>query len=81
MNKLCLFAIGFAIAAGLYAVNCYLSADLRKVQSGEFELVCVIKEGERVIDGGKVTGLIDGKWTFEGGGYAGNCRIIKGGDL
>ena len=32
----------------------------------------------RVIDGSKVTGLIGSKWTFEDGGYAGNCRIIKG---
>lgn len=81
MNKLYLLAIGLGIAAGLYAVNYCLSADLRAVQSGESELVCVMKDGERVIDGSKVTGRIDGKWTFEDGGYAGNCRIIKGGEL
>ena len=51
------------------------------MQSGEFALVCVMKDGERVIDGSKVTGQIGGKWTFDDGGYAGNCRIIEGGDL
>ena len=82
MNKLLLIIAGVATAFILLeAVNYVLSADLRAVQSGEVELVCVMKDGERVIDGGKVTGQIGGKWTFEDGGYAGNCRIIKGGDL
>ncbi len=81
MNKLYLLTLGFAIAVGLYAVNYGLSADLRAVQSGEVTLVCVMKDGERVIDGSKVAGLIGSKWTFDDGGSAGNCRIIKGGDL
>lgn len=81
MNKIYLLAIGLGIAASFAIVNYGLSSDLRAVQSGELELRCVMKDGERVIDGSKVTGLIDGKWTFDGGGYAGNCRIIEGGDL
>lgn len=81
MNKLYLLTLGFAIAAGFASINYAASGDLRAVQSGEMTLVCVMKDGERVIDGSKVTGRIDGKWTFDDGGYAGNCRIIKGGDL
>lgn len=70
-----------AIVCSMAWLNHSLSSELRAVQSGEVELVCVMKDGERVIDGSKVTGSIDGKWTFEDGGYAGNCRIIKGGEL
>lgn len=81
MNKLVLVLIGVAISFGFAAINYAASGELREVQSGEVELVCVMKDGERVTDGSKVTGRIDGKWIFEGGGYAGNCRIIKGGDL
>ena len=80
MNKLCLLALGFAIAAGLYAVNYYLSADLRKVQSGEVTLVCVMKDEARTIAPSQVTGLMDGLWLFENG-HAKNCAVIKGGDL
>ncbi len=81
MNKLILISIGAAISFGFAAINYAASGELRSVQSGEVELVCVMKDGERVIDGGKVTGRIDGKWIFEGSGFAGNCRIIKGGEL
>lgn len=70
-----------AIVCSMAWLNHSLSSELRAVQTGEATLVCVMKDGERVIDGGKVTGLIDGKWTFNDGGYAGNCRIIEGGDL
>ena len=78
MNKvIALIAIVFSMAW----LNHSLSSELRAVQSGEFALVCVMKDGERVIDGSKVTGQIGGKWTFDDGGYAGNCRIIEGGDL
>ena len=51
------------------------------MQNGDVDLVCVMKDGERVIDGSKVTGIIGSKWTFEYGGYAGNCAVIKEGDL
>ena len=78
MNRLFLISVG--IAFGFAAINYADSSHLRAVQSGEAELVCVMKDGERVIDGSKVTGHIDGKWTFDDGGYAGNCRIIKGGE-
>ena len=81
MNKLILISIGAAIAFSFAAINYAASSDLRKVQSGEVELVCVMKDGERVIDGGKVNGRIDGKWTFDDGGYAGNCEVIRGGEL
>lgn len=70
-----------AIVCSMAWLNHSLSSELYAVQSGEMTLVCVMKDGERVIDGGKVTGRIDGKWTFDDGGYAGNCRIIEGGDL
>ena len=81
MNKLHLIIAGVATAFILLeSVNYVLSADLRAVQSGEVTLLCVMKDGERVIDGSKVTGLIGSKWTFEDGGYAGNCRIIEGGE-
>jgi len=79
MSKLLLVLAGVAISLGFAAINYAASGDLRAVQAGEVTLVCVMKDGERVIDGSKVTGRIDGKWIFEGGGYAGNCRIIKRG--
>lgn len=78
MNKLLLVLAGVAISLGFAAINYAASGDLRAVQSGELTLVCVMKDDERVIDGSKVTGRIDGKWIFEGGGYAGNCKVIKG---
>ena len=81
MNNLILVLTGIAISFCFSAINYAASGDLRKVQSDEVELVCVMKDGERTIDGSKVTGRIDGKWTFDDGGYAGNCRIIEGGDL
>lgn len=81
MHKLLLVLAGMAISFCFAAINYAASGELRAVQSGEVELVCVMKDGERVIDGGKVTGRIDGKWIFEGGGCAVNCRIIEGGDL
>ena len=81
MNKLVLVLIGVAISFGFAAINYAASADLRAVQSGDVELVCVMKNGERVIDGNKVAGRIGSKWTFNDGGYASNCRVIEGGDL
>ena len=81
MAKLILISIGATIAFSFAAINYAVSGPLRAVQSGELTLVCVMKDGGRVIDGSKVTGHIDGKWLFEGGGYAGNCRVVKGGDL
>ena len=80
MNKLYLLTLGFAIAAGLYAVNYCLSAELRDVQSGEVTLVCVMKDEARTIAPSQVTGLMDGAWLFENG-HARNCEVIKGGDL
>ena len=80
MNKLYLLTLGFAVAAGLYAVNYGCSADLRAVQAGELTLVCVMKDEARTIVPSQVTGLMDGVWLFENG-HARNCEVIKGGDL
>ena len=80
MNKLYLLTLGFAIATGFAAVNYGLSADLRKVQSGELELRCVINDEARTIAPNQVTGLMDGVWLFDNG-HARNCEVIKGGDL
>lgn len=75
MNKLYLLTLGFAIAAGLYAVNYCLSADLRAVQSGELELRCVINDEARTIAPNQVVGLMDDTWIFSNG-HAKNC-IVK----
>ena len=76
MNKLYLLTLGFAIAIGFAAVNYGLSSDLRKVQSGEVELVCVMKDGERTIAPSRVTGFVDGVWLFDNG-HAINCEVVK----
>lgn len=80
MNKLYLLTLGFAIATGFAAVNYGLSADLRKVQSGEVELRCVINDDSRTIAPNQVIGLMDGVWLFQNG-HAKSCEVIKGGDL
>lgn len=49
---------------------------LAQVQSGEVELVCLMKDGERVIEPEMVTGFLDGTWLFKNGS-AKRCRIIK----
>ena len=74
VNKLYLLALGFAIAAGLYAVNYCLSADLRAVQSGEVTLACVMKDEARSFAPSQVTGLMDGVWLLENG-HARNCTV------
>ena len=76
MNKLILISVGAAISFGFAAINYAASGELRSVQSGDVELVCVMKDGERVIDGSKVTGLMDGVWVFQNG-HARNCEVIK----
>lgn len=78
MNKLILISAGVAMAFGFAAINYAANGDLRAVQAGEVELVCVMKDGERVIDGDKVTGRIDGKWIFENG-HASNCAMVERG--
>ena len=80
MNKLVLFLAGAAIAFGFAAINYAASGDLRKVQSGEVELRCVINDEARTIAPNQVTGLMDGVWLFDNG-HARNCEAIKGGDL
>ena len=78
MNKLYLLALGFAIVAGLYAVNYWLSADLRAVQSGEVELICLMKDGLRTIAPEMVTGQLDGTWLFKNGhASVRNCQIKR----
>ena len=51
MNKLFLLALGFVTVAGFSAITYALDADLRAVQAGDVALVCVMKDGERAIDG------------------------------
>lgn len=80
MNKLYLFALGFAVAAGFAAINYAASCEIRAVQAGKVKLVCVMKDGERVIDPNKVVDLADGVWLLRNG-HAKNCEVIKGGDL
>ena len=80
MNKVVLISIGAAIAFRFAAINYAASGDLRKVQSGELTLVCVLKDEARTIAPSQVTGLMDGVWLFDNG-HARNCEVIKGGDL
>ncbi len=76
MNKLVLVLIGVAISFGFAAINYAASGELRKVQSGELELRCVINDDSRTIKPNQVTGLMDGVWLFENG-HARNCEVIK----
>ena len=80
MNKLLLVLSGVAISIGFAAINYAASGDQRKVQAGEVELVCVMKDEARTIAPNQVTGLMDGVWLFENG-HARNCEVVKGGDL
>ncbi len=80
MNKVILISVGAAISFGFAAINYAASGDLRAVQSGEVELVCVMKDEARTIKPNQVTGLMDGVWLFENG-HARNCEVVKGGDL
>lgn len=76
MNKVVLISIGAAIAFSFAAINYAASGDLRKVQSGELELRCVINDEARTIKPSKVTGLMDGVWLFDNG-HARNCEVVK----
>ena len=76
MNKLILISIGAAIAFSFATINYAASNDLRKVQSGEVKLVCVMKDEARTIKPSQVTGLMDGVWLFDNG-HARNCEVIK----
>ena len=69
---------GLAIVAGLYAVDYCFSADLRAVQSGEVELICLMKDGRRTIAPEMVTGLLDDTWLFKNGhASARSCQIKR----
>lgn len=48
-----------------------------KVMTGEYLLECNMYDGLRVIDHEKITGTLNGKWTFVDGGYASSCEVIK----
>ena len=78
MNKILSLIAIISSAAWL---NHSLNSELYAVQAGELTLVCVMKDGERVIDPGKVVDLVDGVWVFSDEGHARNCKVIKGGDL
>lgn len=75
MNRLWL-VLGVAMAVAITAISYALDADLRAVQRGEVKLVCLMKDGERVIEPEMVTGLIEDTWIFDNG-YAKNCKVIK----
>lgn len=75
MSRLVLVLAGVAVAA---AISYALDADLRGVQSGELTLVCVMKDGDRVIAASRVTGFVDGVWLFDNG-HARNCEVVKRG--
>lgn len=78
MHKIYLLTLGFALVAGLYAVNYCFSADLRAVQSGEVKLICLMKDGRRTIAPGMVTGFVDDAWVFKNGyASARNCQIKR----
>ena len=79
MNKVILISIGAAIAFSFAAINYAASGELRKVQSGELELRCVINDEARTITPSQVAGLMDGLWLLESG-HARNCEVIKGGE-
>ena len=76
MNKLILISIGAAISFSFAAINYAASGDLRAVQSGEVELVCVINDETRMIAPSQVVDLMDGVWIFSNG-HAKNCEVIK----
>lgn len=76
MNKLWLLLAGVAVSVSAGAIIYALDADLRAVQRGEVKLVCLMKDGERVIEPEMVTGLIEDTWLFKNGS-AKRCRIER----
>lgn len=78
MNKIIALIV---IACSAAWLNHSLNSELYAVQAGELTLVCVMKDGRRVIDPDKVVDLVDGVWVFSDEGHARNCEVIKGGDL
>lgn len=67
---------GVAVAVVISTISYALDADLRAVQSGEAALVCIMKDGDRVIAPSRVTGFVDGVWLFDNG-HARNCEVVK----
>ncbi len=80
MHKLIFISIGAAISFGFAAINYAASGELRSVQSGEVELVCMMKDEALTISPSQVTGLMDGVWLLERG-HAKNCEVIKRGEI
>lgn len=74
-TNLAIFAVAVIIAL-LALVDYSMDSSLRAVQAGEVELVCWMKDGERVIEPDMVIGFIDDTWLFKNG-QAKRCRIIK----
>lgn len=71
--KIILPVLVLIFSAGVWALSD--SDTLKKVQSGELELHCLMKDGERQIQKEKVKDLIEGTWIFENKGYASQCRV------
>lgn len=76
LSKLRIFAAGFVLATGFYALNYVSNSKLRAVQAGEIRLVCFMKSGDQIIKPSQVVGLVDGVWLFENG-HARNCEVIE----
>lgn len=72
MNKIIALIV---IACSAAWLNHSLNSELYAVQAGELTLVCVMKDGERVIDPDKVVDLVDGVWVFTNGS-AKSCEVI-----
>lgn len=75
------FYIGFAVAfcfvvAAFAGVTIEENALVKKVQTGELILTCLMHDGERVIDGGMVTGIFEGVWKFKNG-QAKSCEVTE----
>lgn len=73
MNKIIALIVIICSAAWL---NHSLNSELYAVQAGELTLVCVMKDGARVIDPDKVVDLVDGVWVFTNGS-AKSCGVIE----
>lgn len=69
MEAIELITLAEIVMAVIFALLYHLSAPererLAQVQSGEVELVCLMKDGERVIVPEMVIDLLDDTWVFK----------------
>ncbi len=78
MNKKILMpAIAISLIFSAYAMPTTGKSTFKKVKSGEYSLICIMPDGERVISPDMVTRFDpDFGWTFTNGS-AKNCQVIK----